>query len=88
MNIVYHQRFLKSYRKRIKPYPSKDSRYEQRLKLFLETPHHPILKDHALVGDLQGYRSFSITGDIRVVYKRENETIYFYDIGAHNQVYS
>lgn len=41
----------------------------------------------ALTGDLQGRRSFSVTGDIRVIYVELNEKIILLDIGAHNQAY-
>lgn len=53
----------------------------------MSDPKQALLNDHALHGDLEGYRSFSVTGDIRVVYKIEGETIKLFDIGRHNQVY-
>ena len=43
--------------------------------------------DHKLIGSLEGFRSFSITGDIRVVYRKDGAEIELYDIGTHNQVY-
>lgn len=45
------------------------------------------INDHALTGDLQGRRAFSVTGDIRVVYIELEDKIIFLDIGSHNQVY-
>ena len=33
---------------------------------FDENPFHPILHNHPLTGSLQGFRSFSITGDFRI----------------------
>jgi len=57
------------------------------LELFKINPQNPILRDHALKGDKIGLRSFSITGDYRVIYYIEDETAYFLDIGTHAQVY-
>jgi len=47
-----------------------------------------LLQDHLLMGKLEGYRAFSVTGDIRVVYYIHDQTAYFVDIGTHNQVYN
>ena len=56
--------------------------------LFLDNPTYPLLNDHALKGDQSGRRSFSITGDIRVIYRKMDEsTVLLLDIGSHNQVY-
>ena len=79
--------FRKHYQKRIKQTPSLDKRFEERYLLFLKDPTNPILKDHVLKGDKLGMRSFSITGDIRVVYNFLENTAYFVDIGTHSQVY-
>ncbi|MBI4079490.1 MAG: type II toxin-antitoxin system mRNA interferase toxin, RelE/StbE family [Candidatus Levybacteria bacterium] len=87
MKIAYHKRFKKHFQERIALNPNLKKRYEERLHLFLVSPTSPQLKNHALKGSMYGYRAFSITGDIRVVYLPENDTIRFYDIGTHNQVY-
>ncbi|MBI3486516.1 type II toxin-antitoxin system YafQ family toxin [Candidatus Daviesbacteria bacterium] len=49
--------------------------------------NYPTLKDHKLIGKKFGFRAFSVTGDIRVVYKLINSDVWLYDIGSHNQVY-
>lgn len=54
---------------------------------FFQNPSSPLLQDHSLAGDLEGYRAFSVTGDYRVVYFKEEVTFHLYDIGTHNQVY-
>lgn len=87
MKITYHKKFLKHYQKRILPYRPLDQRYTERVLLFLENQKSPILEDHLLVGDLAGYRAFSITGDIRIIYFQKEDVILFIDIGTHNQVY-
>ncbi|MCJ7739703.1 type II toxin-antitoxin system YafQ family toxin [Candidatus Microgenomates bacterium] len=87
MKIYYHRRFLKHYKKRIFPSSSLSKRFSERLSLFMVDSDNEILKDHPLTGDLEDYRAFSITGDIRAVYYIENNEIHLYDIGTHNQVY-
>lgn len=88
MKIGYHRRFLKHYQKRIIPNPSLDSKYKQRLGLWIEDRKNPLLKDHSLAGDQERFRSFWITGNIRVVYYPiSDKEAFFVDIGSHNQVY-
>lgn len=87
MKTKYLKSFKKRFNLRITPNVSLKKRYHERLKLFIENRENELLNDHALVGRLSGLRSFSITGDIRVVYYIENNTAYFLDIGSHNQVY-
>ncbi|MBM3208764.1 type II toxin-antitoxin system mRNA interferase toxin, RelE/StbE family [Candidatus Shapirobacteria bacterium] len=88
MEIVYHKQFLKHYRLRIFPHKKLDIQFAERLKLFVQDSTHPLLKDHRLVGKKKEYRAFAITGDIRVVYKKENDTLFLYDVGTHPQVYA
>ncbi len=85
--VYYHKKFLKHYKKRIIPHKSLVQSYEERIRLFFKNPNHPILGDHPLKNDLKDFRSFSITGDIRVIYFLQNDTLHLYDIGTHNQVY-
>lgn len=86
-NLVYHRQFLKHYRSRIKSNLKLRSKYDERLRLWLENKNNPVLKDHGLTGDKIGLRAFWITGDIRVTYKMYGDDIEFYDVGSHNQVY-
>ena len=88
MKIKLHPRFEKSYRNRILPNKKLVEQTRKRIALFSENPMHPLLQNHALTGVKQGLRSFSVTGDIRVVYQPsgDDEAIFF-DIGSHNQVY-
>lgn len=88
MKIDYHDRFVKHYAKRIRPNGVLDTAFTRRMNTFLQNSKHPLLRDHALTGDLIGFRSFSITGDIRVIYRTMGSVIQLYDIGTHTQVYS
>ena len=88
MNIHFTKSFKKTYAKRIERNERLERSFDQRYDLFSENPANEILKDHALSGKLEGYRAFSITGDIRVVYHVLDGIAYFIDIGTHSQVYS
>lgn len=87
MEIKYHKRFLKNYRKRIASNIKLTIQVEKRLEKFKENSNNPILKDHKLTGRMSEYRAFSIGGDLRIVYKIVRNEIWLYDIGSHNQVY-
>ncbi|MBI4067669.1 type II toxin-antitoxin system YafQ family toxin [Candidatus Gottesmanbacteria bacterium] len=86
--IKRHPTFDKHYRKRILPHPNLDIKFQERITLFIFNPMYPLLKDHPLTGKKAHLRSFSITGDIRVIYQEIFPgEILLIDIGTHNQVY-
>ncbi len=87
MNTYFTQTFKKHYLKRIYSNKNLDSQFVERHGLFISDPNNPLLRDHALGGKMKGFRSFSITGDIRVIYYIFDDAAYFVDIGTHNQVY-
>lgn len=87
MKIVYHKDFLRHFKKRIAPNKKLQSKFYQRLNLLIKDPKNPILKNHQLRGKKRYYWSFSVTGDIRVIYRIEEETLFLYDIGTHAQAY-
>lgn len=65
----------------------KDSK--ERRNIFLKNPYDPILNNHALHGKYMCYRSMSITGNIRIVYKLfDKDTVLFAEIGTHSKLYS
>ena len=83
-----HHSFLKSFDKRIRRNSKLSLQTQTRIELFKQGPNNPLLKDHQLTGNKRGFRSFSITGDIRIVYFLESDgRAIFVDIGSHNQVY-
>ena len=80
--------FSKKFRKRLlKQSPAVQKRFEQRFELFLADPFHPILRNHFLHGTFDGYRSINITGDVRAVFKQNEHTILFVEIGSHSELY-
>lgn len=85
LNVVAHQDFKRDFKKLPQGIRTK---FSERLLLFLKNPKHLFLKDHALKGDLHGRRSFSVTGDVRVIYRKlDQHTILLLRVGSHNQVY-
>lgn len=87
MKVIYHNDFEKSLKRRILPNPQLYRKFKSRLSLRLSEPGSSLIKDHKLGGDKSGYRAFSVTGDIRIIYKLDGEIITLFDIGTHNQVY-
>jgi len=81
----------KKFKKALKKLPVHIKKIsQQRIKEFSKNPKSPALKDHELKGKMKGLRSFSITGDYRIIYEKcENgEVIFiFVNIGTHSKVY-
>lgn len=85
MRIAYSLRFLKRFQKLS---PKIQAQFKKRLELFLRDSRSPILRNHSLQGDWIGCRAFSITGDVRAIYRAiSKEDIKLLDIGTHAQVY-
>ncbi len=87
MVIRRSSQFKKHYKERIAPNQNLVKDFAESLELFIESPTSSILQDHVLTGSMYGYRAFSITSDIRVVYLPVKEGIVLYDVGTHEQVY-
>lgn len=88
MRITLHSGYLKAYKKRIVSNEKLRVRVSQRINTFQENPSDPILKNHLLKNRLESVRSFSITGDIRVLnVVISKDKVAFLNIGSHNQVY-
>lgn len=88
MTIHRHPSFKKAFKKRIFLDRKLVAKTKSRIEMFMNNHHHPLLRDHALTGSFRGLRSFSVTGDVRVVYRLVDEdSAELLDIGTHNQVY-
>jgi len=86
MKIIFHKTFEKQYKK----FPDKiRQRIKERNILFEKDPYNPILNNHALNGKYAGYRSISVTGNIRIIYKfLDKDTVLFSELGTHSKLYS
>jgi len=86
--IDFSKRFDKQFKK--SPLEIKIA-FRKRIKLFIQDPLDPQLRNHQLRGVLQGYKSINITGDWRALYselKRGNEIIIVFEmLGKHSQLY-
>jgi len=80
MIVQYHKEFLKQPLKIKK-------RFKDRLTLFIHDEFDPTLNNHSLRGKYEGYRSISVTGDIRAVFKRTAQETIFVSIDSHSNLY-
>jgi mRNA-degrading endonuclease YafQ of YafQ-DinJ toxin-antitoxin module len=87
MRIDVSKKFISIFDKRFRSNKSLQKKFKERTRMFEVNPANPLLHDHPLKGTKEGYRAFSITGDIRVMYIIDHDTAYFLDIGTHNQIY-
>lgn len=85
MNARFHRNFEKLYDK----LPTNvQTRFKERLVLFLADPFDGVLRNHSLTGEWAGRRSINITGDYRAIYKAVDEnTALFEAIGTHSKLY-
>ncbi len=61
---------------------------DKKIKLFLKNPLDTRLRSHKLIRHMKGKCAFSITDDIRIVYKWQGRNIVrFLAIGTHPEVY-
>ncbi|MBI3955810.1 HAD-IA family hydrolase [Candidatus Gottesmanbacteria bacterium] len=65
MDVRYDRNFRKQYEKADKKIRSA---FTDRLRLFRENRRHPLLHNHLLTGEYQGYRSINVTGDWRALF--------------------
>ncbi|HEY5600837.1 MAG TPA: type II toxin-antitoxin system mRNA interferase toxin, RelE/StbE family [Patescibacteria group bacterium] len=85
MTIAYHRNFTKGFKKL--PIKHQD-KFKQRLRLFKEDSFSPTLNNHELIGNYKGYRSINVTGDLRAVFKiEEDDNILFVKIDSHSNLY-
>ena len=78
-------RFKKQYKK----LPAKlQAQFDDRLRIFIDNPADVRVRNHPLKGELAGYWSIDISGDLRALYRKEGEEIIIFAIiGTHSQLY-
>jgi len=83
-SVYYH----KNFKKRLKKVPKRiQDKFEEKLKIFISNPFSIELNNHKLSGEWIWHRSIDITGDLRAVYKMEEDTAVFIEIDNHNNLY-
>jgi len=85
MQVKFSKEFIKLYEK----IPNEiQEKFEERLKIFREDINSPYLKVHKLHGEWDGYHSFNVTSDYRVIFEYlDKEHIRLSVIGTHSQLY-
>jgi addiction module RelE/StbE family toxin len=85
MKVAFHKNFNKSYKK----CPLKvQKQFKERIGLFIEDHHHPLLENHAFHGQWRDFRSINITGDYRAPYHYlDKDAVEFFIIDTHNNLY-
>ncbi|MEK7165178.1 MAG: type II toxin-antitoxin system mRNA interferase toxin, RelE/StbE family [Patescibacteria group bacterium] len=77
--------------KELKKIKSKDlqliRRIEKQLNLFQQNHLHPSLRVHKLSGNLKNIWSIAIDKNYRMLFVYDDNGVYFFDIGTHDQVY-
>ncbi len=59
-----------------------------RLTVFTADQFDPLLNNHKLRHEYEGYRSINVTGDFRIVYRTGDRDIcYLFRIGNHDQLF-
>lgn len=71
VKIKYSKKFLKQY---YKLSPKIQRQFKDRLNLWLEDPFHPQINNHSLKEKYAGLHSINITGDIRALYQKIDDT--------------
>jgi addiction module RelE/StbE family toxin len=85
VKIEYTKRFTKQYSKLS---PKFREQFKKRQRLWLNDPYNSQLHLHMLTGEYAGLYSINITGDIRALYEKINDSyVIFGFIGTHSQLY-
>jgi len=84
MRIKLHRDYVKGFN-RLKA--SEKEKFRQRRGPFLLDEFNLVLNNHPVRGKYQGFRSFNLTGDLRVIYKRNGMNGIFVVIDIHSNLY-
>lgn len=85
MEFIYSRDFKKQFAKLS---PSLKRAVQERIFMFTGDEFHPLLNNHKLTGEWRGYRSINVTGDYRLIFKKETEHLTRLEaVGTHPQLY-
>ena len=80
--------FSSPFKKKVKGKQNIESKYWEKVDIFIKNPFDTQLRTHKLSGKLEGMWSFTVEYDLRVVfYFLEKDKAVFVDIGKHDEVY-
>ena len=84
MVIIFRKSFYKDYEKLTKKIQDK---FWNRLELFKEDKNHKTLRNHSVDNTFTDCRSINVTGDYRAIFKEDDNTAVFINIGTHSELY-
>ena len=84
MKVFFHKDFLKQF---LRLRESQKKKFKERRTLFMQDEFDPVLNNHSLKGKYLGYRSINITGDLRVIFKKDDNMGLFVAIDSHSNLY-
>jgi addiction module RelE/StbE family toxin len=84
VRLVATSRFERSAQKLREP---QASMLQAALRRFVADPRDPLLRTHKLKGKLDGYWSFTVEADLRVLFRWDGDVAHLIDIGTHDEVY-
>jgi len=88
IEIGFSTSFKRVFKKRIRGNQELETKFWQKVEIFMQDPFDRTLRTHKLSGKLSDLWSFSIGYDLRVVFYFANESkVVFVDIGKHDEVY-
>lgn len=81
--------YSRIYKRQFKKLPNDLQRkVMERLTLFMQDEMYPLLDNHPLRFEWKGYRSINITGDYRLIFKKETERmVRLEEVGTHGELY-
>jgi addiction module RelE/StbE family toxin len=86
MNIDFSKSFDRQFQSRLSPRQRQQAL--DAIELFIDKPFHKNLRNHALFGKWSGYRSISVGGDLRLLFKIINaDRVLFEAVGSHDLLY-
>jgi len=85
MEFIYTKKFAKELSKFPKEIKNKT---RERLVIFSLNENDSVLNNHKLNPPWEGYRSINVTGDIRIIYRKDKIFWILCRIGTHPQLYS
>lgn len=84
--VAFTKKFVKQFGKLT---AKQQAAFYEKLELWQRDPHHRSLRDHALKGAFDGYRSIDIEYDLRALYYVKGDTLVIFTlIGTRSQLYN
>jgi addiction module RelE/StbE family toxin len=88
IKVAFSSSFKKTLKQYLRKHPQKQQLITNTIELFISDPYHASLETHKLKGKLNGYLSFSVEYDLRIIFFFSSPSeVVFINIGTHDEVY-